>query len=101
MFLIMKIHLQKAKIYITILFLLSMVIARAGNYDITISTSATSNGSWSGGTPDVFTPSGNSANILNTDIQTRLVTKGVTINTSGGGAQTGNITISTTITAAP
>lgn len=81
----------------------------SGNANVTISTSATSNGSWSALTSGTytFTPSANSANILNTEIQNRITGTGftagnVTILTacSGTGSQSGNVTVSTTITAA-
>jgi len=86
-----------------------MSIYASGNANVTISTSATSNGSWSTLTSGTytFTPSANSANVLNTEIQNRLLGSGltagdVTIVTacSGTGSQNGNVTTSTTITAA-
>jgi hypothetical protein len=69
--------------------------------NITIGSSATTNGTWSGADPDVFTPNADNATILNTDIQTRLATKGVTITTAGGGSQAGDVTFTTTVAAAP
>lgn len=88
------------KLKLILLLLLFANVLQAQS-DITISNSATSNGSWSGGTPDVFTPSANSANILYSEIESRLVTKGVTINTAGAGSQSGNVVISNAITAVP
>ena len=77
-----------------------------GQRNITISTSATSGGSWSGGTtgPYTFTPSGDNAIIINTDIQNRLLGSGfaaadVTIVT-GTGTQAGNVAFNTALTAA-
>ena len=81
----------------------------AGNADVVISSSATANGSWAYSAPNyTFTPSANSAVIINTDIQNRLLGSGgftagnVIILTacSGSGSQSGNVTTTTTITAA-
>ncbi|MBV8168752.1 MAG: filamentous hemagglutinin N-terminal domain-containing protein, partial [Alphaproteobacteria bacterium] len=63
-------------------------------YDVTIQLSGTSNGSFSGGSPDVFTPTGNSsvanASVIMTDLDAGT---NVTIQTTGAGAQAGNITV--------
>ncbi len=81
----------------------------SGNANVTISTSATSNGTWSALTSGTytFTPSANNANILNSEIQNRITGTGftagnVTILTacSGTGTQSGDVTISAAITAA-
>jgi hypothetical protein len=82
----------------------------SGNADISISTAATANGSWSAlsGGVYTFTPSANSAVILYTEIQDRLTGNGVTAGNvtivtacSGAGSQTGDVTHSTVgITAA-
>jgi hypothetical protein len=92
-------------------FLFASVTVFGQQTNVTISTSATSGGSWSGSTngPYTFTPSGTilSANIINSDIQNRLLgasgyTAGnvtiVTTNASGTGS--GNVTFNTPITAA-
>ncbi len=64
-------------------------------YDVTISTSATATETLTGG---VYTPSGSASNIRNTDLQNALASGDVEVSTTGGGAQTGNIKISTEIT---
>jgi hypothetical protein len=51
-------------------------------YNVTISGSGSSNGSCSGGPPDVRTPSGTGSNVSVADIQTRLATMGVTFTTA-------------------
>jgi fibronectin-binding autotransporter adhesin len=72
--------------------------------DITITTSATSNGSFSGTAPNrTFTPtaSASTANIQASALITELASNSVTINTantSGGGS--GNVTFSTAVTSA-
>lgn len=70
--------------------------------DITITTSTT-NGTFNGGSPNVFTPNSGAAtaNVLNTTIQTSLnggtsVTINTT-NTGAAGAGVGNITVNSTI----
>jgi len=63
-------------------------------FDVYITTSPTSNGSFTNG---VFTPSGNDANILNSDIVTNLATTSVAITTSGGGTQNGDIYVNAPI----
>lgn len=88
--------------------ILPEVIFASGNADVVISSAATANGSWAYSAPNyTFTPSANSAVIINTDIQNRLLGSGfpagnVIILTacSGSGSQTGDVTTSTTITAA-
>ena len=69
---------------------------------LTISTSATSGGAFSGTAPNrVFTPSASTANIQASALVTELVTNNVTINTAFvGGTGTGNVTFNTPITAA-
>ena len=62
------------------------------DYNVTISSAASTNGSWSGGSPDVWTPSASGSNVSVADIQTRLAA-GVTITTAGGGAENGDIVI--------
>jgi len=67
-------------------------------YDVTISTAATSGGSFNGGSPtNTFTPTA-TANILNTDINNNLATANVTITTTGAGTDAGNITVNAPIT---
>ena len=64
--------------------------------DVTITSSATANGSFNAGTPNIFTPSAETANILNSTINTDLASTGVTILTTGTGGS-GNITVSAPI----
>jgi filamentous hemagglutinin family protein len=85
----------------------SATIGKAGNWlldpaDITI-TDAASDPSFSGGSPNAFTPASgaNAANVSVTDIITALATTGVTVNTANTGVSgtgTGNITVATTTT---
>src|SRR3990167_7813961 len=63
--------------------------------DVTITTSASSNESYSGGT---YTPSGDSANILASDLMSNLGSSNVLVTTTSGGAGTGNISVQTPIT---
>jgi len=68
---------------------------------ITISTSATSGGSFSGVAPNkVFTPTANIVNIQASDLVTQLLTNNVTINTAfTNGTGNGNVTFSAAVTA--
>lgn len=61
--------------------------------NITISTNATSNGSFDGSSPNVFTPSAIGSNVNVTDLQTALNASNVTITTSSPGIEDGDITI--------
>jgi fibronectin-binding autotransporter adhesin len=93
-------------IFIAAFILFSSQNVQAQNADVTISTSATSGGTWSGSSPNwTFTPNSgaSSANILNTDLQAKLGTGGagsnVTINTqTTSGTGNGDITVSATVT---
>ena len=73
-------------------------------YNITIAGSATANGDWSAGDPDVWTPSASGSTILVDDLNAKLYgTNGydgtdVTITTTGGGAEDGDITVTGAIT---
>jgi hypothetical protein len=112
-------HIRKALHQLTLQFIASFcaiifstnTLVASGNADVSISySSATANGSWSAlsGGVYTFTPSANSAVIIYTDIQNRLIGSGftagsVTIRTacSGAGSQNGNVTHSAvTMTAA-
>jgi hypothetical protein len=89
------------KSFLIIELLLVMAVGYAQR-NIAISSAATTNGTWSGADPDVFTPSADDANIIYTDIQTRIAAgKSVTVTTAGGGGQPGNVTISNAITGVP
>ncbi len=76
---------------------------RLDPFNVTIATT-TSNGTFSGGNPDNFNPSANSAIVNYTTINTALAAgTDVAINTNTGGGQTGNITVAagTALTNAP
>lgn len=81
---------------IRLLIMVIAVVTSAGqafaDYNVTISSAASANGSWSNGTPDVWTPSVAGSNVSVADIQTRLAA-GVTITTAGGGAENGDIVV--------
>ncbi len=79
-----------------------ITFAQTNQSTITISTSATSGGAFSGTAPNrVFTPSATTVNIQASALVTELLTNNVTINTSfAGGTGTGNVTFSTVVTAA-
>ena len=64
---------------------------------ITINGSATSGGTWSGSAPWIFTASGATANIITTDITTKLATGNVTINASTGSGGAGTITLASAL----
>ena len=75
-----------------------MALLRAGqvfaDYNVTISAAASSGGSWSGASPDVWTPSGTGSNVSVADIQSRLIAgTNVTITTAGGGSESGDIIV--------
>ena len=63
-------------------------------YDVTISTGADSNSSYSSGT---FTPTGNSSVINTTTLDNQLASANVTVTTSGAGAQNGDITVANAV----
>ncbi len=67
-------------------------------YDITISSSATSGGSFDAGNPDTFTPTA-TANVADSNINTNLASSNVFITTGGAGSagsDNGDITIDNT-----
>ena len=67
------------------------------NVDITAAVSA--NGSFSGGNPDIWTPSADASNVLNSDLEAILDTgTSATITSVTGGTGTGRITVSVNIT---
>ncbi len=74
------------------------VITSTNNSNVSISGAATSGGNWSNGNPDVFTPTSDNANILYSELQTKLLTKSVTIITANaGGHQNGDVTFSNNV----
>ena len=78
-------------------FLLPVQHLRAAS-DVTVSTAATSGGTFSGGNPNVFTPTANSAVANNSTIQTSLnAGSGVTLNTASAATGNGDITIVNTL----
>lgn len=83
--------------------ILSYSIHAAGDANVTISTGTTTNGSWSGSGTMTFTPSANNAVVKISEITGYLTSgKNVVILTScsGSGSQSGDVTISGTISAA-
>ncbi|MBM3249714.1 MAG: filamentous hemagglutinin N-terminal domain-containing protein, partial [Candidatus Omnitrophica bacterium] len=52
------------------------------------------NGSWGGGNPNIWTPSGTPSQIRNNNITSNLATSNVTITTTGAGLEDGDITVS-------
>lgn len=87
-------------LFITIL---SYSLFAAGDANVTISTGTTTNGSWSGSGTMTFMPSANNAVVKISEITGYLTSgKNVVILTScsGSGSQSGDVTISGTITAA-
>lgn len=68
-------------------------LAPVGYYDVTI-TAASSNGSWSGGSPDVWTPTRNGSTVSAAEIRNRLEAgTSVVVTTAGGGSGNGDITL--------
>ena len=64
----------------------------SGNYNVTISTAASANGYWSGGSPDVWTPTATGSNVSIVEVRSRLEAgTSVVINTAAGGAESGDI----------
>jgi uncharacterized repeat protein (TIGR02543 family) len=74
----------------------------SGNYNVTISSSASTGGAWSGASPDVWNPTASGSNVSITDIQSRLnAGTGVTISTivtTGSGSENGDISVSSALT---
>jgi filamentous hemagglutinin family protein len=62
--------------------------------NLTINSTSTTNGAFNGGSPNIFTPTADTATVLNTSINTSL-NAGTTVilNTGSTGTQAGNITI--------
>ncbi|WP_448534047.1 two-partner secretion domain-containing protein [Parathermosynechococcus lividus] len=66
--------------------------------NVTITNTSTSGGSFSGGNPDIFTPTANNATVLNTTVNASLnAGTSVTITTGSTGFQAGNITVNAAI----
>lgn len=79
--------------FVIVVAMLALAADCRAAYNVTISDAASSNGAWSGGTPDIWIPGGSGANVSVVDIESRLVTKGVTITTSANGADAGDINV--------
>ena len=63
-------------------------------YNVTISTAPSAIGTWSGGSPNVWTPGGTGSNVNGSDIQGWLNSgTGVTVDTAGGGTESGDILV--------
>lgn len=77
-------------------------LAAHADYNVTIGSGASSNGAWSGASPDVWTPSGGGAAVSASEVQTRLAAgTSVTIVTSNGGSENGDITVAAPINWSP
>lgn len=78
-----------------VLFLaLAAAVPVAAAYNVTISTAPSANGTWSGGAPNVWTPSGTGSNVNVADLQGWLNSgTGVTVDTAGGGTEGGDILV--------
>jgi trimeric autotransporter adhesin len=93
-------NISNLKVLLPILFMQVCMNVWGQKATITISNAATSGGSWSLTTPDVFNPSANIANIDYADIETKLATGDVTINTDFiNGIGNGNVTLLHNLTA--
>jgi hypothetical protein len=90
------------RLLLIVFFFFTSVTMFGQQSNITISTSATSGGSFTGTAPNrVFTVSASSANIQATALATELLTNNVTINTAFvGGTGNGNVTFNTAVTVA-
>lgn len=66
--------------------------------NVNISTASTSNGGFSGGDPNIYSPTSTGANVNTTDLANNLNAANVTITTGLTGAEAGNITVSDPIT---
>jgi len=72
--------------------------ARASAYDVTIGGGTSSNGAWSGGNPDVYTPNAPEATVAAADIVSRLnAGTSVTITTSAAVSGNGDILVNDSI----
>ena len=105
----MKIFASNIKVAAVLpVILLSLGIAglqgQTNHTEISITTSATNGGSFTGTAPNrvfTLTPGVNTANIQASVLQTELLTSNVTINTANTGANgNGTVTFSTAVTAA-
>lgn len=83
---------------LTAALLLSVSFAAQADWNVAVGA-ASSNGAWSGANPDVWTPSATGATVAASEINSRL-TAGtlVVINTSGGGAESGDISVNSAVT---
>jgi autotransporter-associated beta strand protein len=91
------------KVVLSFIFLFAFAFISLAQYsNVKVSNTATANGTWSALTSGTytFTPNSDNANILYTDIQTKLLSADVKIiTTNGTGTQVGNVNITNTITA--
>lgn len=83
--------------YLTAALLLSASFAAQADWNVAVGA-ASSNGAWSGANPDVWTPSASGSTVAVSEIETRLSTKGVVIQTAGGGAESGDISVNSAVT---
>jgi len=91
----MKIKLQLTPLFLLLLsvcLLVPLQAAWADSATVTISTAASSNGAWSGASPDVWTPGDSISTVSVTEITDRLASTGVAIS-----SETGSITVASAI----
>lgn len=82
----------------SVVLLLSVPFAAQADWNVAVGA-ASSNGAWSGANPDVWSPSASGATVAASEINSRLAAgTPVVINTSGGGAESGDITVNSTVT---
>ena len=87
-------------VLLSVLFLMAGVFvqnARAAAYDVTISSGTTTNGAWSNGNPDIYTPNAPGATVSASDIVVRLGNGSVGITTSATGTESGDIIVNTPV----
>ena len=81
----------------------SIALNNTNNSNITITSSGSSDGSWTtSGSTDIFTPNKDGANLLLSDLTTRLTTAGKSVKVQtnrSGGTQSGTIIVDASITA--
>ncbi len=89
---------RRTFLFVVVLMVGLMTAGQAfADYNVTISSAASVNGTWSGGTPDVWTPNASGSNVSAADIQTKLAGGDVTMNTTGSGTESGDIVVSSAV----
>ncbi len=80
-----------------LLFLMFSAVPVVAGFNVTISSGASSGGSWSGATPDVWTASASGATVSVAELQSRLSGGGATVDVGSSGTENGDITIAAPI----